>query len=267
MMRALRLAALACLTLACATTAVPKRDRLHVGLRYVGSRFALRQSLDVAPFFRDDSRRLLTPQPPSEVELMVTPRGEAISPGPRLEVLPAGTSVTVVEISFPTPLVAFGRPLFTPRERPWVELAVAGRSLPPTYVLTLRPNVATEEEVVEEIERLLTTNDVAAEVGSLSPADQEAIRTRVVQPGLSKRALELIFGSPLQQRIFGEGADVAEEWTWHTDLGPTRRVHLRNGVVERYEELIRSKATATAAPATASPVPASPVPAAAPATP
>ena len=49
-------------TTGCAATLVPSRDRLHVELRYVNKTLQLRQSLVVAPFFRDDARRLLLQQ-------------------------------------------------------------------------------------------------------------------------------------------------------------------------------------------------------------
>ncbi len=243
------------LTLACATTPLDGRERHLLGLRYIGNRYALKQSFDVAPFFRDDSRRLLSRQPPGEVELVVAPSGKAIAPGPKLEVLPAGTRIRVLEVSFPTRLTSFGRPWLTPRERIWVELAVDGRPVSPSYVLLLRPDIATEEEVIREVERLLTPQDLASELAGLSAADQEAVRTRVLAPGMTKRGLELAMGPPYQQKVQGSGADVTEQWMWRTDLGPDRFAHLVNGVVVRVEEETVPVSAASAAPASPASVP------------
>lgn len=230
---------------ACATTQLSPRDRLHVELRFTNQPRELASSMFVAPFFRDDSRRLLSRQPPDELELLVTPRGKPVLPGEALELLPAGTRVTVVSVGFPTAWEAFSRPLMTPRDRPWVELAVEGRPVSPAYVLVLRPDVASEEEVAAELDKLLTRDDVAAEVLTLPAADQRAVRTRELAPGLTRRGLELAFGTPNLRRIYGDGVGVAEEWIWKSDLDVRRTAFLRDGVVLRVE-LPEPKESATA---------------------
>jgi hypothetical protein len=221
---------------ACATTPLPDRDRLHAELRYTNQPRELKASMFVAPFFRDDSRRLLSLQPPAELELLVTPKGERISPGDPLEILPAGTRVTVVEVGIPTRWKAFARPLMTPADRPWIELAVEGRPVSPSFVLVLRPDLQTEDELAQELDKLLTTDDVASDVRALPAADQLAVRTKQLAPGLTARGLELAFGTPILKKIFGEGSSVAEDWTWKSDANLRRVAHLREGVVVTVDE-------------------------------
>lgn len=220
---------------ACATTPIPSRDQMHVELRYTNQPRQLRASMIVAPFFRDDSRRLLTSQPPDETELLVTPRGKAIAPGDALEILPAGTRVTVMSVSFATRWQSFARPVMTPRERTWVELAVAGRPTQPAFVLALRPDLKTEDEVIAEVERWLTKDDVAAELAALPEADRQLVATRTPAPGVSKRALELAFGEPNRRDVRGEDTSVLEEWMWRSDAGVKRVASLKDGALTKFE--------------------------------
>lgn len=227
--------ALALAATACATTLVPSRDRNHVEILLTNQVRQLRSSVVVTPFFRDDSRRLLLKQPPEEVELIVTPRGQPIAPGTVLEVLPAGTRVRVMSVRFPTGWETFSRPLMTPSERPWVEVAIEGRAAKPAYTFVLRPDVRTEDEVVDEIEKWITTTDIAAEVARLPAVDRQVITSREFSPGASRRALELAFGKPLLTRIRGEGTSVLEEWIWRSDASVQRVVYVTDGFANQLE--------------------------------
>jgi hypothetical protein len=219
---------------ACAHTAVPDRDRLHVELGYANAPRQLATSVHVAPFFRDASRRLLSREAPDELALMVTPKGAPILPGRALEVLPAGTRVRVLSVGFPTAWESVARPLMTPRDRVWVELAVDGRPGGPAYVFVLPPSLDSAESVREAIDGLLTREDLAPTLAALSAAERELVRTKILACGVSSKALLLAFGKPYLQRVYGDGVGVAEEWVWQTDT--TRRTaFLRDGVVLRLE--------------------------------
>jgi len=218
----------------CASTRVSSRDRMQVQLSVVGEPRQLAMSLYVAPFFRDGSRRLLSAEPPEETELLVTPRNEPIDPGPVQEILPAGTPVRVTAVEFPTAWNSFWRPLMTPRDRVWLELAVAGRPLPPVFVVMLPPDPASGDDVTKAMERVLTAKDVSHEVGAMSEADKRAVATKKLEAGLTLRAIELALGPPNLRKIHGDGTSVAEEWTWTGNAGP-RTAYLKDGVVERVE--------------------------------
>jgi hypothetical protein len=237
----IRAASLLLVLTACATTQVPARDRMHVDLRYTNEVRQLRASVLVTPFFRDASRRLLLQQPPEETELLVTGRGAPISPGPVQEVLPAGTRMRVLKVRFPTGWESFTRPLMTPRERTWVELTVEGRGIDVAYTIAMRPDLKSEDEVVAEMDKWLTIDDVAAEVAQLPEADRKAVETRTASAGIHQRALELAFGPPLVRRIQGEGASVTEEWVWRSDLGTQHVASVVDGVVRSYETVVPEK--------------------------
>ncbi|MFM2153027.1 MAG: hypothetical protein RL199_1462 [Pseudomonadota bacterium] len=230
----------ALLTLACATTAVPGRDRDQVNLALAGQVRQLAQSVVVAPFFRDATRRLLLTQPPAEVELVVNPRGGRKAPGEALEVLPAGTRVRVVTVDYPTVWTALTRQLITPSERPWLELVVEERSPTPSYVFALRPNLRSADESFDEILRFVTPDDVAGEVARLPGPEQHAVRTRELATGLSMRAVELAWGRPNLRDVRGDGTDVVEDWTWRSDAGVRRVVHFRAGLSTGVETLSAS---------------------------
>jgi hypothetical protein len=180
-------------------------------------------------------------QPPDETELMVTPRNEPIPPGSVLEVLPAGTKVRVLAVRFATGWESFTRPLMTPRERTWVELAIDGRGSDVAYTFTLRPDVASEDEVVAELEKWITEADVAAEVAALSDAEKQVVSKREFQPGVKKRALELAFGTPLTKRIKGDGTSVTEEWVWRSDAAVQRIAWIADDLATRYETIAPEK--------------------------
>lgn len=219
----------------CATTLMPERERLHSELLWKNESRELATSVWVSPFFRDGSRRLLTLDPPNEVELLVTPDGQPILPGEAIEVLPAGTRVTVLSVGFPTRWASVARPLMTPRDQPWLELAVAGRSSQTPYVVVLPPEMKTQEEVSRVIGKWLAPVGVDDEVRALPAQDRTVIATKQLETGVSRRALELAFGSPNLRRVYGEGESVMEEWTWVSDLKQRRTAWLRDGVVERVE--------------------------------
>ena len=249
-----RAALLGLLCCACATTAVPGRERDQVNLALTNQVRQLSQSVLVTSFFRDATRRLLLTQPPDEVELVINPRGGRKSPGKVLEVLPAGTPVRILSIDYPTWWTSLTRQLITPSERPWLEVAVEGRTAVPTYVIALRPNLRSADESFDEILRFLTPDDVAGEVARLSESDRRAVQTREVTEGLTMRAVELALGRPNLRDVRGDGSDVIEDWTYRSDAGVRRVLHFRGGVAAGLETVAAADDTAAKAPVKPQPV-------------
>jgi hypothetical protein len=215
---------------------------MQVNLRYQNVTFQLAQSLWIGPFFADGSRRLLSRMPPGEDILLETPEGKPMAPGAATGVLPAGTKVTVLRVSFPTTWENVSRPIGTPRDEPWVELGIDGKS-GPDAILLLPPTLATVDAVFEEVSHYLSEKPIADEVAALSPADQHAIATKELAAGISERAVELSFGMPNFRHIYGEGTDRIEDWTWYTDT-TIHSVHLKSGVVDSFEVKKKSPAPA-----------------------
>lgn len=237
-MRASRvlIVAIACLLVApaCASSQLSSRERLHVELRYAKAQRQTAVSMFVSPFFRDSTRRLLSVHPPEERILLADPQGETILPGRAEEVLAAGTRVTVVAVRFPGGWEGFSRPLMTPRDRPWVELRVDDRPGKPVFVLVLSPDLKTEGEVVEEVNRLLTTDPIDTQVATLTALEQELVRTKTLVPGVGPRALELAWGTANVRRSYPDGEVRVQEWTWRSDTA-WRKVVMRDDVVTTVE--------------------------------
>jgi hypothetical protein len=225
---------------ACSHVQLSEREQMQVNLRYQNVTFQLAQSMWVGPFFRDDSRRLLSRMPPGEDVLLQTPEGKPIAPGPATGVLPAGTKMTVLRVSFPTSWDKVTRPILTPRDQPWVELAVNGKA-GADAILLLSPGLPTLETVFEEVSHYLSEKPVQEEVAALPPADQRAVETKELAAGISQRAVELAFGMPNFRHVYGEGASRIEDWTWYTDT-TIRSVHLKDGVLDSFD--VKKKSTA-----------------------
>jgi hypothetical protein len=183
------------------------------------------------------------------------PRGGRKSPGKVLEVLPAGTPVRILSIDYPTWWTSLTRQLITPSERPWLEVAVEGRTAIPAYVIALRPNLRSADESFDEILRFLTPDDVAGEVARLPETDRHAGQTRELTEGLTMRAVELAFGRPNLRDVRGDGTDVVEDWTYRSDAGVRRVLHFRGGVVAGLETVAAADDVAAKAPVSPGTIP------------
>jgi hypothetical protein len=126
---------------ACATAQISASPDAITEVRrtYEGSERWLRNSSFVTPFFGDSTKKFLSPQALSDVDLVNNPDGSAISPGKSEGIIAAGTVVRIKRLEYPTAYVMAERVLYTPRTLVWVYLEVAGtpKNSPP-YVLVLR---------------------------------------------------------------------------------------------------------------------------------
>jgi hypothetical protein len=174
----------------------------------------LRESLYVTPFFGDATRRLLTSVPPEDVRMLEDLSGKPIHPGPVQTVAAAGSRVRVRKVEFPTAFTVAERVLVTPRTHPWAYLDVEGVGGETPLILVVPAEGRSEAEVVADLERYLTTQDIRATLASFPAAVREAIATKRAVPGMSAEALRMAWGLPSRvQRDFRDGSRV-EEWTF-----------------------------------------------------
>lgn len=169
-------------------------------------------SLYTGPFFRDARYRLLSDQPPGDVDLLRNPGGERVLPGEADGILPAGTPVTIAEVEFPTAAVATGRSLLTPRYFTWVYVEVPGREK--LQVLVLRDDVQTGAEFEKLLGRYLTTEDVAAKVAALPEPVAKAIAEKRLVEGMDADAARMAWGYPLEVHRRFEDGQRLETWTF-----------------------------------------------------
>lgn len=219
----------------CAHQELTDHERIQVSERFHGANLELAQSMWIAPFFRDDARRLLLRVPPDENIVMVTPEGKPMLPGAVMGVLPAGTHVTVLKVDFPGGWQTLQ--ILEPRDRPWVELATDKPE--PAYVLLLPPDLKDEDDALKKISPLLTAQPLDHDIAALSDADRAAINTKILTPGITARAVELAWGPPLQrdEKIAIKDGVKSEndEWTWRSDT-QYRVVHITDGVLVSQEQ-------------------------------
>jgi hypothetical protein len=209
---------LALLALAsCAPRAtIPDAERERAEGDLVGKRRYLRVAANVAPFFGDKTRALITDEPLAEVHLMDTVDGRPIEPPRGERILPPGTPVRITAVEFPTAWIIARRIVTTPRYHPWVLLQVPNDER--THVLVLSQTVASADDVRAEVERLLTPDDPSQFLSQLPAEQREAVLRKEPIEGMGARALEMAWGQPDKKRM--DRPLRTEEWSW-TD-GPRR---------------------------------------------
>jgi hypothetical protein len=227
-MRRLLLPALLALA-ACATPpTVPDAERERVTRDLDGQQRYMRVAMYASPLWGDTTKLFLSDQPPSEVELVLSPGGEPIRPPSPERVLAPGTPVRIRQVEFPTTWIIADRVVMSPRFNPWVILEGPGDGRP--YVVVLTKDLTRFDDVQAELQRVLTSDDPAPALAALPAEQRNAVLRKEAQEGMSAKALELAWGLPEKKRIDRPAG--TEEWTWP---GGKRRAFLRDDRVERLE--------------------------------
>lgn len=209
-MRTALAAALAVLA-ACAPRAVipdPERERVHKEL--AGEQRWLRAAAYAGPLWGDHSRVLLSDQPLSELELVLSPGGDPIAPPPAERIVPPGTKVRVEDVEFPTGWTIASRVVMTPRYHPWAILEVPGDTRP--HVIVLSQTAASFDEVRAELDRILTKDDPSSFYSALPGEQRAAVAKKELVEGMGLRAVEMAWGLPEKKKIDRPAG--TEEWTW-----------------------------------------------------
>jgi hypothetical protein len=222
------LAAGASLTSCAARANLPDADRERIARELDGQQRYLRVAAFSAPLWGDRERMLLTSQPLAELDLVNTTGGAPVAPPPAARVLAPGTPVRVSKVEFPTGWLIAKRVVMSPRYHPWVYVDVPGERRP--HVIVLSQAAATFDDVREELEGLLATDDPGPALRALPEEQQAAIARKQVVEGMSARALEMAWGLPERKRIDRPAG--TEEWTWP---GAKRRAFLREERLVRWE--------------------------------
>jgi hypothetical protein len=210
MRNALAAAALASLA-ACAPRAViPDPERERVSKELAGEQRWLRTAVYAGPLWGDHTRVLLSDQPLSELELVLSPGGDPIAPPPAERIVPPGTRVRVEDVEFPTGWTIARRVVMTPRYHPWAVLEVPGDSRP--HVIVLSQTAASFDEVRAELDRILTKDDPSSFYSALPGEQRRAIAKKELVEGMAPRAAEMAWGLPEKKKIDRPAG--TEEWTW-----------------------------------------------------
>lgn len=218
--------AFAALTGCASATRLPEADRLSLPKAFEGKLYYLRSSLNVMPFFADDSKRLVSPLPADSILLLQDSQGAPISPGAVESVLPMGSKVRVEKVELPTGLVVARRPLYTPRESPWVYLSLAGKPHGRPFVAVLRPGIASREEMLAALKDILSEDEPSLWLKNVAPEIRRAIEEKRLVAGMDADCVALAWGRPERIRHEVEAGVRVETWTWQ--LGK-RTATLRDG--------------------------------------
>jgi hypothetical protein len=212
--RALRLAAgmaLAAAAAGCAPLVVvpdAERERTHAALD--GQARYLRVALAASPLFGDRSKLLLLDAPPGEVDLLRATDNSIIPPPAPERILPPGTPVRIEQVEFPTGLVIARRAVMSPRYCPWVYLKIAGEDRP--FVIVLSSASVSADDLVAEVDRVLTPDDPSRALAALPQEQRDAIGRRELVEGMGTRAVEMAWGVPEKIRLDRPAATA--EWSW-----------------------------------------------------
>lgn len=206
---------LAMLGCATAQVAVQPEAMAQIQRTYERTERYLKVSSYVTPFFKDSSKRFLSPTEPQFVDLLANPDGTPILPGEVERIVPAGTAVRVTKVEFPTAYVMAERVIFTPRTLVWVWLDVAEmpKGAPP-HVLVLRPGIRNEQELEAELARYLAPTPLGPRLERFSDTVRAAIAGKQALPEMSAEALEMSWGPPEQKTIGFEADKHREVWSW-----------------------------------------------------
>jgi hypothetical protein len=182
------------------------------------------------PFFRDARYLLISDQPPGDVDLLRGPRGERIHPGEAVGILPAGTTVRIVDVQFPTATATTTRSLITPRFFTWVLVEVPDADR--LRVLVLRDDPTTRDAFLDLLARYLTTDDVAARLATFPEPLRAAIAEKRLIADMDVESVRMAWGHPIRvDRAFEEGVRL-DTWTYEGG----RTLTLRNGRLVHWEE-------------------------------
>ncbi|HYQ80882.1 MAG TPA: hypothetical protein VEP68_05240, partial [Anaeromyxobacteraceae bacterium] len=211
MRRALAAALLLLPLAACAPRlAIPDSERARVERELRGARRFLRVAVWSGPFYGDKRMVLVSDRPLAELDQLESPSGERMAPPPAERVLPPGTPAMVQEVEFPTAAAFASRPLMTPRYEPWLLFRVPDDDR--LHVLVLSRTSPTADDLLAEVDRVVTAVDPTPQLQALSPATREAVLRKDVVDGMSRQAAAMAWGLP--DRIVMDRPARTEEWTW-----------------------------------------------------
>ncbi|HEU4382406.1 MAG TPA: hypothetical protein VFR85_02790 [Anaeromyxobacteraceae bacterium] len=228
MRRALAAAVLLPALAACAPRLIiPGDDQARLGRELKGARRFLRVAVWSGPFYGDKGMVLVSDRPYAELDQMQTPGGEHIAPPPADRILPPGTPVTVQEVEFPSGGAFVTRAVMTPRYEPWLLFRVPDDDR--VHVLVLSRTAASADELIAEMDRVVTASDPSPQLKALPASTREAVLRKELVDGMSRQAAGMAWGLP--DKIVMDRPARTEEWTW---MGSKRRAFFQEDRLTRW---------------------------------
>ncbi|WP_373047966.1 hypothetical protein [Vulgatibacter sp.] len=218
MKRLLAAVAIAVSFAGCAShTRVPDADRMRLERSLPGRTFYLRHAMYVGPFWSDADKRFLSDGVPGEIPWVVNPAGVPIEPGQPTAVIPAGTRVRIRKLELPTGYDVTTRNPFGPRYNPWLFVDVEGLPRDPAPVILLGRDVQSFDQVMAELERWLSPDDLGPALAQLSPEVRKAVNEKRLVEGMPAEAVAMAWGYPERKNLSPSEEGRREEWIWPFD--------------------------------------------------
>lgn len=195
-------------------TKVPDSDRLRLERALPGRTFYLRHAMYVGPFWAHGDKRLLSDGVPGEIPWVVNPAGVPIPPGDPTGVVKAGTRVRIKKLELPTGYNVTTRDPFGPRYNPWLYLDVEGLPAGGQPVLLLARDVQSYDQVMAEIDRWLSSEDLTPALAQLSPEVRAAVDEKRLVEGMPSEAVAMAWGYPERKEMQPSPEGRREQWTW-----------------------------------------------------
>jgi hypothetical protein len=151
-------------------------------------------------------------------------------PGRSEGVLPAGTPVQLLDVSFPGAEARAARPEGTPRDEVWIRLGLPGGTM---AILPLPDRARSEQEFWAALGQWVSRMDPALQTAGWNDAVIEAVRTRHTVIEMPEAAVVAAWGLPSRKEQRFEAGARRETWTWP---GGARRAEFLDG------QLVESRA-------------------------
>jgi hypothetical protein len=151
-------------------------------------------------------------------------------PGRSEGILPAGTPVQLLDVSFPGAEARALRPEGTPRDQVWVRLGLPGGT---SALLPLPDRARSPQEFWGALGQWVSRLDPALQTAGWNDAVIEAVRTRHTVIEMPAAAVVAAWGPPSRKEQRFEAGGRRETWTWP---GGARKAELLDG------QLVESRA-------------------------
>lgn len=207
-------------------TRMPAADQARLQSALTHTERQLAQSCYVAPFYRDGRYLLLSAVHPAQTDLLRDPKGARVLPGAPLGVLPAGTKVRIVGLSFPTASEVTRRSLYSPRIFTWVLVEAEGYERP--LVAVIRDDFESSAPFEARLSTLFDQGEAAALLAEASPAHQAAVAQKSLVAGMPAPLARMAWGPPERARREVAGSRGVETWGYAGGAW----IRLRDGLVE-----------------------------------
>jgi hypothetical protein len=151
-------------------------------------------------------------------------------PGRSEGILPAGTPVRLLDVSFPGAEARAARPEGTPRDQVWVRLGLPGGT---TAILPLPDRARSEQEFWGGLGQWVSRLEPGLQTSGWNDAVIEAVRSRHTVIEMPETAVLAAWGPPAKKEQRFEAGARRETWTWP---GGARKAEFLDG------QLVESRA-------------------------